>query len=414
MAGEKLLTEMHCKGAKAAGKVFYLNDGGGLRLRIRPNGSKHWIFRYRLNAKEKNTSLGPYPQISLKQARDKAVEARALVIDGRDPILVRQVTRAQQAVAAESTFGSVARDWLEHNRPQWSIHHYKRNEGLIRRYLLPTMGHLPIDAIGEQVLFVALKGAYDRGVAESARRARAVAAQVFSFGRATHKCERNPARDMADNPYFKKPQVRHFSAIAQHDVPSLIQDLNLTGDQQKLSSEVVCALKMALYTGLRDYSIRAARWGEVDFDRLVWTVPASRMKSRREHEVPLPTQAVTALRLLEPLTFDGPSSYIFASASKHGHLAENTLRKALHRLGYKVTVHGMRSLITDVLNERGFRSDLIERQLDHLERSSVRAAYLRTSFLEQRREAMQWFADWCDGSFGGLESGNVVPFRETG
>ena len=412
MAGEKLLTEMQCRGAKASNKVFYLNDGGGLRLRVRPNGSRHWIYRYRLNKKEKNTSLGTYPQISLTQARDKAFEARALVADGNDPILARQLARAERAIAAESTFESVAKDWLEHNRTQWSAHHHTRNEGLVRRYLLPKLGNLPIDAIGEQTLFVVLKEVYDRGIAESARRTRAVASQIFAFGRATHKCSRNPAKDMADNPYFKKPQVQHFKALAQNDVPGLVAELNQHGESQRLSVEVVCALKMALYTGLRDYSIRAARWSEIDFERLVWTVPASRMKSRREHQVPLPKQAESALRELEQVTYDGPDSYIFASTSKQGHLAENTLRKALHRLGYKVTVHGMRSLITDVLNEQGFNSDLIERQLDHLERSSVRAAYLRTSFLEQRRAAMQWFADWCDGSFIVPKSSSVVALRE--
>ena len=135
------------------------------------------------------------------------------------------------------------------------------------------------------------------------------------------------------------------------------------------------------------------------------------MKSRREHQVPLPRQAESALRELEQVTYEGPYSFVFASTSKQGHLAENTLRKALHRLGYKVTVHGMRSLITDVLNEQGFNSDLIERQLDHLERNSVRAAYLRTSFLEQRREAMQWFADWCDSGFAPAVVNNVVSIR---
>ena len=127
--------------------------------------------------------------------------------------------------------------------------------------------------------------------------------------------------------------------------------------------------------------------------------------------MPLPKQAESALRELEQVTYDGPDSFVFASNSKQGHLAENTLRKALHRLGYKVTVHGMRSLITDVLNEQGFNSDLIERQLDHLERSSVRAAYLRTSFLERRREAMQWFADWCDCSCDQSGSTNVLMLR---
>ena len=129
MAGEKLLTEMQCRGARASNKVFYLNGGGGLRLRVRPNGSRHWIYRYRLNKKEKNTCLGTYPQVSLTQARDKAFEARAFVADGHDPILVKQLARAERAVAAESTFESVARDWLEHNRTQWSTAEECRDTG---------------------------------------------------------------------------------------------------------------------------------------------------------------------------------------------------------------------------------------------------------------------------------------------
>ena len=411
MAGEKLLSEANCKAAKATDKVYYLNDGGGLRLRVRPNGSRHWIYRYRLNGKERNISLGSYPQISLKAARARASETRALVIDGHDPVLVRRLEKTERVLAAESTFESVAKEWFEHNRADWSHHHYERNEGLVRRYLLPKLGHFPIDAIEETNLFGVLKEVYDRGIGESARRTRAVAAQIFSFGRATHKCVRNPARDMADNPYFRKPRVQHFKALPQKDVLNLLSDLNQRGEAQRLSPQVVCALKMALFTGLRDYSIRGAKWREIDFETCIWTIPANRMKSRKEHSVPLPKQAIEAFRELAPLTDGGPDSYIFASSSKHGHLAENSLRLALHRLGYKVTVHGMRSLITDVLNEHGFNSDLIEKQLDHQERSSVRAAYLRTTFLEQRRQMMEWFADWSEKEPGSSEINKVVALQ---
>jgi len=411
MAGEKLLTEGKCKAAKPKTKIYYLNDGGGLRLRIRPNGSRHWIFRFRISQKERSTSLGAYPQTSLQIVRVKAEEARKNVSEGYDPVVVRRVKKTQHAVAGEQSFGSVALNWLRHNRGDWSNHHYERNEGLVRRYLMPDLGKLPISAIEEAYLFSVLKCVYDKGTKESARRARVVAAQIFSYGRATHLCTINPARDMADNPYFKKPPVQHFKAIHQQDVPHLITQLSVRGDEQKLNMQTICGLLMAVYTGLRDTSIRGAQWKEIDFDSNVWTVPGDRMKSRREHEIPLPKQAVAVLRELEALTYRDPTSFVFASHGKQGYLAENTFRQALHRLGYKVTVHGMRSLITDVLNEGGWNSDWIEKQLDHQEQNQVRAAYLRTKFLEQREPMMQWFADWCEQEAGSRERNQVIALQ---
>ena len=305
-------------------------------------------------------------------------------------------------------FGAVAKSWMDYNRDSWSGHHYERNEGLLRRYLLPDLGKMPIDSVEEAFLFSVLKRVYDKGIKESARRARAVASQIFSHGRATHRCTINPARDMADNPYFKKPPVQHFKALQQQDVTLLMTQLSARGDEQTLNMQTICGLLMAIYTGLRDTSIRGAQWKEIDHDTNVWTVPGERMKSRREHQVPLPKQAVSVLQELEPITYRGPDSFVFASWGKQGYLAENTLRIALHRLGHKVTVHGMRSLITDVLNEGGWNPDWIEKQLDHQEHNRVRAAYLRTKFLEQREKMMQWFADWCEGT---ANSNNVVSMR---
>jgi integrase len=411
MAAEKLLTEARCKAAKATDSVYYLNDGSGLRLRVRPDGSRSWLLRFFIQGKESTQSLGPYPQVSLQIARAKAAEAKQIVREGMNPVVEARVKRAAKVVESETTFGVVAQQWLDHNSGSWSPHHLERNEGLLRRFLLPDLAKLPIDAIEEHYLFAVLKAAYDRGTKESARRARAVAAQVFSYARATHKGRRNPARDMADNPYFRKPPVKHFKALPQGDITSLMAALKLSGKDQKLAVETVAALKLSLYTGLRDHSVRGSRWAEIDFLTLTWTIPGDRMKSKRQHAVPLTKQAVDVLRELELLTYRGAESFLFPGKTKTGYMAENTMRQALHTLGFAVTHHGIRSLITDVLNENGFRQDPIERQLDHQEKNQVRRAYLHSDFMEERRAMMQWFADWCDSPTNAMESLNVIPMK---
>lgn len=411
MSAEKLLSEARCKAAKPAVKIYYLNDGAGLRLRVRPDGSRTWLLRYFMDGKEGTHGIGPYPQVTLQIARAKAEHARQLVASGQNPSTANRVAKAAQISKSKATFGAIAINWLEHNRSGWSAHHLERNEGLLRRYLLPDLGRLPIDSIEEHYLFSVLKRVYDQGTKESARRARAVAAQVFSHARATHCGTRNPARDMADNPYFKKPPVKHFAALSQDDVGKLLSVLNRTGPEQILIPQTVCALKMALYTGLRDHSIRGARWCEIDLDGAIWTVPADRMKSGRDHRVPLPRQALEALEILKPVTYRNRNSFIFPSRSKSGHMSENTLRLALHRLGFAVTAHGMRSLITDVLNENKFGRDAIERQLDHQEQNQVRRAYLRSDFMNERVVMMQWFADWCDSQLAGKNKSNVLSLK---
>ena len=413
MAGEKLLTEAACKAAKPKSKLYYLNDGAGLRLRIRLDGSRTWIYRFRLAGKEMSTGLGSYPQVSLQIARTKAAEAKQHVMKGDNPSTANRVAKANQIIKGEATFGAIARDWMAHNKPEWSDHHYERNEGILRRYLLPDLERLPIDSIKEAYLFTIIKVPYDNGKKDSARKARSIATQIFSHARATHRGTINPARDMSDNPYFKKPPVKHFTALPKDQVNDLIQALNKTGPEQILDIKTVCALRMAIYTGLRDGSIRGAQWKEIDFEKCIWTVPASRMKSRREHQVPLPTQAIASLLTINPLTCRDENSLIFPGSGKNKIMSENTIRLALHRLGFKVTTHGMRSLITDVLNEQGFNPDAIERQLDHVEQSQSRKPYLRTNFMDERIKMMQWFADWCDGK---TNSENVIQlknFRKT-
>jgi integrase len=412
MAAEKLLTEAACKAAKAKTKLYYLNDGAGLRLRIRPDGSRSWIYRFRINKKENTCSLGPYPQTSLQLARAKCLEAKGHVQAGVNPSTAKRVAKANQITKGEATFEAIARDWIAHNSKDWSSHHLERNEGLLRRFLLPDLARLPIDSISEALLFSILKKAYDSGVKESARRARAIAAQVFSFGRATHRGSANPARDMSDNPYFKKPAVKHHAAIPKMQVGDLIKALNVSGADQKLDPKTICAIKLALYTGHRDNSIRGALWSEIDFAKQIWTVPGSRMKGGVSHTVPLPKQAIEALLAIKPLTYRNATSPVFPSSGKYKIMSENTIRLALHRLGFKVTAHGMRSLITDVLNENEFNRDAIEKQLDHKEPSKSRRPYLRSDFMDIRINMMQWFADWCDEqAYGVKKKSNVRKLK---
>lgn len=413
---EKLLTDRKCKAAKSRGVPYPLNDGRGLRLVVHPNGSKYWVLRY-VRPKpdgtvgETTTGLGTYPDVSIGEARDKADAARSVIREGIKPAVHRKVERARNVERGEATFRAISEEWLKRNKARWSGHHHERNEGLLRRVLWDDLGDLPVHEITEPMLLKPLLASYDAGIRESARRARAVAQQVFRYAKDTHRATHNPALDLADSRLLEKPKVTHFAAIKAKEVGPMLRALTASA----VDPVTAAALQMMLYTGLRDASLRAARWREIDLRARVWTVPGERMKSGREHRLPLPKQAVAVLSGLAKLTRHNPTAFVFEGRGKDGHLAENTLRLALHGLGFKVTAHGFRSLLTDLLNEQGFNADWIERQLDHVQKDKVRAAYLRTDFFDGRVTMMQWLADWAEAQQAGRAApklpDNVRPFR---
>ena len=393
---EKLLTDTKIRNAKPRDRQYYLSDGGGLRLRIKSNGSRSWLLRYQIAKKENTVSLGAYPVFSLSDARERATEYKKLLGCGINPALYKSEQKDQFLEAQIATFGMISREWLSINKETWSDSHFERNTGLLKRVLWKSFERTPITQISEDDLLRVLREYYDGGAKESARRAQLVAAQVFSFAKETKRVSANPARELKGSPFLKKTPVKHFSALKQQQVGELMTLLMKTGSEQRLSINTQCGLLLALYTGLRDHSLRGAKWSEIDFEGKKWTVPAARMKKRRSHTIPLPKQAIEILKKLYALNYSGEDTYVFPSNNKSDYMAENTLRLGLHRLGFKVTVHGMRSLITDVLNENEFPPDAIERQLDHVVGNQVKSAYLRTDFFKKRIDMMQWFADWCD------------------
>jgi integrase len=398
MGAEKLLTDRHCKAAAPKAKVYRLKDGGGLFLLVRPDGARYFQYRYRHGGKERLCQIGPYPEVSLEAARQKLKVLRDQVREGKDPVMERRLAKSQGAAANATTFDAVAADWLAYHRPAWAANYHERNEGLIRRILNPAIGKLPVSMVPAAILLKALREAEQKGIAESARRARNVADQVFAWAITNQLAIANPARDLAKA--LRKPEVRHFAALPKDQLGDLLNKLD---SDTSVSFVTRAALRLMLLTGLRDHELRAARWQEFDLDAGEWTVPAERMKRRIPHTVPIPQQGVLVLLQLHGLFGGDKDDRVFRSgrSKQRGYLAENTLRQALHKMGFAVTAHGIRSLLTDTLNELGFRHDWVEAQLHHAIGNKTTAAYKRTDFLDQRKKMMQLWADYCDARQAG-------------
>lgn len=429
MRGEKLLTDRQIKTAAAKlgpdQKIKKLRDGGGLSFMVYRDGPTYAQFRYTFGGKEKVAQIGTYPDVSLDEARAAAEKYRRWLRDGKDPVTEKRLEKAKGVESAAATFDAVFWEWMRKPRnPAWSTNHIERNEGLYRRLLKQRVGSLPIAEVTAAPFRAMVKECEKEDILESGRRALGIAAQVFDYAIAHELAENNPARAILKS--MDKPEVRHFEALHREQIGPMLRNLD---DDTSLDLVTKAGLYLSLVTSLRDNSLRGAKWKEfdlggakwenVELHGAVWEVPGERMKGRRPHRVPIPRQGVAVLRMLYGLTYKGPDSYVFASErAKAGYMAENTLRLALHRLGFKVTVHGMRSLMTDLLNEVGFPHDWVERQLAHVEKDKVRAAYLRTDFLEQRAGMIQWFADYCDARKAGKtheeaagQTGNVIQLR---
>ncbi len=397
---EKVLSSRKCETAKPREKPYRLTDGGGLSLRVMPTGAKYWQFRYRFGEKENTLQIGSLADVSLEKARKELAKHRDVLRAGNDPIQARRVERARKVQTAAETFGAMASEWLQHRKPDIAAVTHERNEGIVRRLLMPKLGALPMRAIDATALISALRAAEQKGIRMSARRARIIAGQIFGYAIATGRGATNPARDVT-KALAKRPETTHHAALSVEQIGPMLAALERSGT----SLATRAALLLMLYTGLRDGSLRGAQWREIDLNAARWNIPAERMKRREAHSVPLPNQAIAILRELAQLTDRGPDSFVFASSGKAGYLAENTLRITLHRLGFEVTAHGLRSLLTDELYKAGFRSEWIERQLHHKDPNEVRAAYLRTDFYGQRVPMMQWWANACDAR----RAGRAVP-----
>lgn len=393
------LTDTAIRNAKPAEKDSKLFDGGGLFLLVKPTGARWWRLKYRIDGREKLLSLGVYPAVSLKDAREQRDDAKRLIARGIDPSAQRQATKAEKA----DTFEAVAREWFAKMAPTWAAGHAEKVMRRMELYLFPWIGSRPIGKLTAPDLLNCLRRVESRGKHDTALRAKQNAGQVFKYAVATGRADRDPSGDLRG---ALTPPVRaHYATITD---PAEIGGLLRALDGYSGTFTVACALKLAPLVFTRPGELRKAEWSEFDLDGAQWRIPGARMKSRAPHIVPLSTQAVAILRELQPLT--GAGRYLFPGRSGSGHVSENTFNAALRRLGYdsgQFTAHGFRAMASTLLNEQGWSRDAIERQLAHGERDKVRAAYNHAQHMQERQRMMQAWADYLDQLRAGQS--NIVP-----
>ncbi|MCP3671409.1 MAG: tyrosine-type recombinase/integrase, partial [Gammaproteobacteria bacterium] len=382
------LKDIQVKNAKPGDKARKMADGGGLFLLVHPNGSKYWRLKYRFAGKEKLLALGVYPEVGLKQAREGRDDARKLLRAGVDPGEAKKAAKVVQGGA--DSFEAITREWFDKFSPGWAVSHSVK---VIRRFekdIFPYLGKSTINKIKAPELLAVLRRIEDRGAIETAHRAKQNCGQVFRYAVATGRAERDPTGDLKGA--LPPPKKSMHAAITD---PKKVGGL-LRAIDSYTGSQIVCAaLQLSALTFVRPGELRQAEWQEFDFEVGKWVIPAKRMKMKAEHIVPLSTQVVTILKDLHVLS--GRSNYVFPGArSNNRPLSDNGPRTALRAMGYGndvMTPHGFRAMASTLLNEQGWRPDVIERQLAHSEQNKVRAAYHRSEYLEERKQMMQAWAD---------------------
>jgi len=397
---------MKVQKAKSKEKSFALFDGGGLFLLVTPSGGKLWRFKYRYNSKPKLLALGTYPEISLIDARKRRDEARAQIAHGIDPGAVRKAQK-QAKIEETETFEIIAREWQEKFKSKWQEEYADKIMRRLELNVFPLIGLKPIKDIKAPELLAVLRRVESRDALELAHRIRNLCDQIFRYAVATGRTERNPAADLKGA--LKPVKEKHRAAITE---PKRVGKLLRAIDSYQGTFVVQCALKFAPLAFVRPGELRHAEWSEINFENAEWNIPASKMKMKEAHLVPLSRQAIEILRKLHTLT--GTGRYVFPSErSSQRPMSENAILVALRIMGYpkeEMSGHGFRAMARTILDEvLQIRPDFIEHQLAHAVRDPNGRAYNRTAHLNERRKMMQKWADYLDDIKQGAK---VLPFRK--
>ena len=396
------LKDTHIKNAKPAAKPYKLTDGEGLHLEVRPNGSKLWRLRYRLHGKESVYSIGKYPKVSLALARERRNEAKELVEQGINPSLQRKQEKIRQAHESRNTFKAIAEEWLERNADSWTEKTYLQRERLLLNDVYPSIGNIPLRDIAPAQVLEIIQRVERRAPAMAVIVQQAIGA-IFRLGVVTLRADGDPTALVRGA--IKPRKVEHHKILKQEELPDFLKAV----DEYSGYFVNQLALRLAILTLARSNEVIQASWSEFDLDNAIWVKPAHRVKKGEEHSVPLPTQAVELLHQLSSLT--GHREHLFPNRSNPRKPAsKGVLWKAFVSMGYKdkFTPHGLRGTGSTILNEMGYRSDIIEKQLDHQERDKTRASYNHADYLDERREMMQAWADYLDGLKAGAD---IVPIH---
>lgn len=404
------LTDTAVRNAKPTDKPRKLADEKGLFLQIHPNGSKYWRFKYRFGGKEKLLALGVYPDIGLKEAREKRDKARTLLANETDPGAAKQQAKQARKEAAANSFEAMAQLWLETIAPNIKQKSLEKHQKFLDQDVYPWIGSRPVSEITAPDLLAIIKRIDSRGANDIARRVHSMCGRIFRYAVGHGMCQRDPSRDIELADILGEARTKHHASITNpKEAGALLRAIDgFTG-----AFTTRCAMRLAPFVFVRPGELRHAEWSEFDLDKGEWRIPASKMKMKEQHIVPLSKQAVAILREIQPLT--GAGRFVFPGERTTSRpMSENTINGALRRLGYtkdEMTGHGFRSMASTLLHELGYPHAVIERQLAHGERNKVSAAYNYAEYLPDRRKMMQEWADYLDKLKQGAD---VVPLFKQG
>jgi integrase len=399
------LTDTQIRSIKPVTKDIKLFDGGGLFLLVKPTGGKLWRLKYRFGGTEKLLSLGAYPQISLSDARQRREEARTLIAKGIDPGAARKEQEAA-ILREQETFEVVAREWHNQFLPQWAPRTAEAILAMLTHDVFGEIGDKPLAAINSPVLLTMFRRIEARGAAYTAHRVRGLCGQVFRYGVATGRCERDPTGDLKGA--LTPIKTTHRPAVTD---PKELAPLLRMLDGYQGSLVVRCALRLLPLLFVRPGELRAMLWADVDLDKGEWSYMVN--KTKTQHIVPMAKQAVAILREIHPLTGNG--IYVFPSARTNARpMSDMAMNAGMRRMGIntrtEITGHDFRAVARTILDEvLGFRPDFIEHQLAHAVRDPLGRAYNRTSHLTERKKMMQAWADYLDALKAGAK---IIPFRQ--
>ena len=411
------LTEMEVRKAKPTEKPYKLTDGGGLFILVQINGGKYWRLAYRFDGKQKTLALGVYPDVSLSDARERRERARKLLANGSDPGAIKQAAKREDSKysqVAENSFAVMAVEFHTLKAPMWTAQHVKQWLGNMEKYVFPVIGQRPISELEPMELLGIMRTIEANGTFETRDRLLQSIGAVCKYAIATGRAKYNPAEirlALSD-----RPKEKHFACISTAEIPDFLRAFDDYKELGKVSLIASSAFQLLLLTATRTSEVRFSKWVDFDLDAAVWVIPEEqtgrkgKKGKRKSHSVPLSDQAVAILRKLYPVT--GHGEHVFPNRNGMGRvISENTVNKIIGIMGYKgkQTGHGFRGMARTTLGEMGFRREVLEAMLSHAIENETEAAYVRTTYFEERRGIMQKWADYLDAV---KSCAQVIPFNK--
>lgn len=385
------ISDTKARKAQAADKPYRIPDAEGLYLDVRPSGKKIWRVRYFINSKERTYTAGQYPTVTLAQARSDRDWVKATASRGVDPVGAFKAQQEAARSAAEDSFATLAREWLERQRPHWTAYYAGQVEKGIEDEMIPAFGHKHISQVTAADVLKLMRSVEERGAPTVAILIRQWIGAVYQYAASTLRAEHDPSAPLRRA--VKRPPIRHAQALT----PEQLRELAVSVPDKGGYRLTQIAIEVLMRTMLRTGEMRQGRWDEIHWIRAEWHIPADKMKRRRPHVVPLPKQVIVLLQELHGFTGGGAVMFPGLRDPRQP-MSKTTVNDRLRRMGWAgiFTGHGFRATASTLLNQHGWRGDVIERQLAHTPGDKVRASYNHADYIDERRLMLQWWSDYID------------------